>query len=190
MADMFVTTAALATLVGTVDTAKATTVIEAATAVVQAATGQDLLFLADDAAELEGDIAADFHLPQRPVTAVASVALDGEELAEDTDYTRSGAKLYRECGWQPCHPRPSKVAVVYSHGYADDDQRLQLAKSAVLMLAAAAYQNPGGAVESEKVGDYSVAYAVAEAKLEASPYLKTALRRKYGRSVGTIRQGV
>jgi len=186
MADMLVTTTKLASLVGEVDAAKATTVIEAATAVVQLHAGQDLLFLADDTAELEGDIASDLHLPQRPVTAVASVELDGEPV---TDYVRQGAKLWRACGWQRCYPRPSTVVVTYSHGYQDDDQRLQLAKSVCLVLAVAAYQNTAGAT-SERVGDYAIAYDAATAKLEASPGLKTALRRKYGRSVGSVRQGV
>lgn len=190
MADMLIEPQALANLLGrTVDEAKANEVIAAATAVVQEAAGQDLLFLADDVAEPEGDIAAELQLPQRPVTAVASVVLDGETLTEDTDFVRSGSKLWRACGWQPCYPTPSKVVVTYSHGYQADDQRLELARSVCKVLAVPAYENVVAAT-SERVGDYAIAYDAATAKLETSPTLKTALRRKYGRSVGTIRQGV
>jgi hypothetical protein len=186
MADMLVTTTKLASLVGAIDEAKAATVIEAATAVVQAAAGQDLLFLADDPAEIPGDIASELHLPQRPVTEVASVTLDGEPV---TDYVRQGSKLWRACGWQPCPGRPSTVAVTYSHGYQADDQRLELARSICLVLAVAAYQNTAGAT-SERVGDYAIAYEAATAKLDMSSAMKTSLRRRYGRMVGSVRQGV
>ena len=49
-----------------------------------------------------------------PVTAVASVAVDG---AAATDWKFVGGMLWRRCGWQPwCEP--VEVTVTFTHGYA------------------------------------------------------------------------
>lgn len=186
MTDMLITTDKLASLLGPVDLAKATTVIEACTAAVQGAVGQRLILVEDDTVTgLEGTLESEFYLPERPVSAVTSVSLDGEAV---TDYRRFGAKLWRRCGWETCPGEPSSVDVVYSHGYADDDPRLGPAKAAVLMLAANIYPNASGAT-SESIGDYSVAYDSAVTLLGDDTPLAKSLRRRYGRRVGTVRQG-
>lgn len=48
-----------------------------------------------------------------PITAVASVAVDGAVIA---DWKFVGGMLWRHCGWQPwCEP--VEVTVTYTHGY-------------------------------------------------------------------------
>lgn len=186
MADMLVTPEKLASLLGTLDEAKATTVIEAVTAAVQGCVQQRLVMVEDDEAEgLLGTLECWFELPERPVSAVTSVHLDGEEI---TDYRRFGARLWRRDGWETCPGEPSSVDVVYTHGYADDDPRIEPARAAVLMLAANVYPNPSG-VKSKSIGDYSVAYEAAAALLGDDTPLVKSLRRRYGRRVGTVRQG-
>ncbi|MEO3922705.1 hypothetical protein ABGB07_02300 [Micromonosporaceae bacterium B7E4] len=193
MADQLCTPEDLAALLQQdLDLSTATVAIEAATAVVQeAAGGQRILEVEDDEITLLGTTESWLDLPQRPVTAVTAVELDGEALTEGTgtgQYRRFGARLWRGCGWAACAYAPSTVAVTNTHGWPAGSQQLQLARSAVLGLARAAYVNPA-AVTREAIDDYSVAYEAAAAEMEASQYLKAALRRQYGRRAGLVRIG-
>ena len=153
--------------------------------------GQRIVEVVGDTATLVGTTDSWLDLPQRPVSAVTSVTLDGSAVAEGTTtgtYRRFGSRLWRDCGWATCYTEPSTVVVVYTHGYATGSQELQLARSAVLSLARGAYSNPTG-ISREAIDDYSVAYEVASAAMDASPHLKAALRRQYGRRAGLVRIG-
>jgi hypothetical protein len=97
----------------------------------------------------------------------------------------SRGRLHRRCGWRSSitYPpyAPSTVTGIYSHGYVTGDRDLELARSAVLALAAAAYGNPAAATR-EQIDDYAIQYAeTATARLDAAPSFVAALRRKYGR---------
>lgn len=173
------------------DSAKAAVLIEAATAVVQEACDtppQRLVLVEDDEIELLGDIGSWLNLPQRPVQSVSSVTLDGEALTVDDDYMRFGARLWRECGWQAKRYTPSKVGVVYSHGYPAGHQGLQLARGAVLSLIRGVYGNPEGAIQV-RIDDYAASYAKFSASLDATEYLQKALQRAYGRRAALVRFG-
>jgi hypothetical protein len=192
MADMLVTPSELAAfLQKDVDTASATLAIEIATGLVQAATEQRIVQVVNDTAVLDldrHDHGLWIALPQRPVTAVSAVLVGATPV---TDYTvqLSRGTLYRSYGWRSATltrwSAPSTVTVTYTHGYAAGDQRLQLARSAALTLAMLAYENPTGAT-SEQIDDYAVRYEAAAARMEASPALKQALRRQYGRPAGSV----
>lgn len=192
MADQLCTPEDLAALLQQdLDLATATVVIEAATAVVQAAAGQRIVEVVDDEITLLGTTDAWLDLPQRPVTAVTSVELDGTALTEGTatgNYRRFGARLWRGCGWATCWTEPSTVVVVDTHGYPTGDQGLQLARSATLGISRTVYANPAG-ITREALDDYSVAYEAAAAAMDASPHLVGALRRQYGRRAGLVRIG-
>lgn len=192
MADQLATPEDLASLLQQdLDASTATLVLEAATSVVQAVVGQRILEVVGDTATLIGGTDGWLDLPQRPVSAVTSVTLDGETVTEGTatgTYRRFGSRLWRDCGWATCYTEPSTVVVVNTHGYPTGSQELQLARSAVLSLAKGAYANPSGA-SREAIDDYSVAYEVASAQMEASPFIKAALRRQYGRRGGLVRIG-
>jgi hypothetical protein len=175
-----------------VDTASATLALEAATAVVQAVTGQRIVQVADDTVVLDLDDFDDstyLSLPERPVTAVGAVLVGATTVTDVTAQLRRG-RLYRANGWRSallaCPGGPSTATVTYTHGYPPGDQRLQLARSAVLHLASTVYANPGGATR-EQIDDYSVSYEAASARMEASPYLAAALRRQYGRTPTSVR---
>lgn len=189
MADQLATPEDLAALLQMdLDLATATVVIEAATAVVQEAAGrppQRLVLVENDEATLLGTTDSWLDLPQRPVTDVTSVTLDGGLI---TDHTRFGSRLWRSCGWAASACAPSTVQVVYSHGYPPGHQVLQLARSAVLSLARVTYANPTGQT-SERLDDYAVAYAAVAAAMEASPHLRAGIRRQYGRGAGLVRIG-
>lgn len=189
MADMLVTPSELASfLEKDLDTATATLAIELATGLVQAVTGQQIVQVADDTTELDLDDHDGGHwlyLPQGPVAAVGAVVI-GATTVLDFSVQLSRGRLYRHRGWRapiyflPYWSAPSTVTVTYTHGYAAGDQRLQLARSAVLGLAKTAYENPTG-VTSEKIDDYQVGYDPAGARLEVGDALGAALRHQYGR---------
>lgn len=196
MADQLATPEDLASfLQQDLDLATATLLIEAATAVVQeAAGGQRILEVAGDTATLIGTTDSKLDLPQIPVTAVTSVTLDGTAVTAGaagsvpSTWRRIGNRLWRTDGWQSWIGEPSTVVVVYTHGYAAPHQRLQLARSAVLTLAAVPYGNPSGATQV-KIDDYAEAYSAIAARMETARGLKSALRRQYGRGAGLVRVG-
>lgn len=202
MADQLITPTELAGhLQQDLDTATATLVIEAATAAVQGACGripQRLILVAGDTFDLAGFTSSYLRLPQRPVVSVASVVLDGVTLTAGSPgsltstYRLVGDQLWRTDGWQTYVGEPSHVTGVYTHGYAPGDQRLELARGAVVAICKAMYTNPGG-VASEKIDDYAVSYAKASAEaqgqLDASPFLGAALRKQYGAAADLVRLG-
>lgn len=189
MADQLATQADLeALLQTTLPAATATLILEAATAVVQAAAGQRLIAVVDDEIELPGTGDVWLQLPERPVTAVSSASIDGTALTFGADLRVSGSALWRRTGWAACSWEPSSITVVYSHGYAADDQALQLARSAVLGIARTAAANPSGATQVA-IDDYRAAYESTAAAMEASPALRAALRKQYGRKGGLVRIG-
>jgi hypothetical protein len=187
---MLATPQDLATLPGMadVDTATAAALLRMATSVVQAITGQTILEVKGDTIDLLGTAEADLWLPQRPVSAVTAVLVNGAAV---TYYKRFGARLHRHCGWigaggWRARCEPSTVTVTYDHGYPPGSRGLELARSVALMLAAgAATTSPG--VTSESIDDYQVVYDKMSARMEASAYLGRALRRQYGRPASTTR---
>lgn len=193
MADQFATPGDLASaLQSDLDLSTATLLIECATAVVQAEVQQRIIRVVDDVVVLdldEYDSGTRLFLPERPVVSVASVLIGATAV---TDYTVAARRstLWRALGWRSTllfYPdQPSTVTVTYTHGYAAGDQKLQLARQAVLSLATGAYSNPTGAT-SEKIDDYAVAYEAMAARMAASPYLSTSLKRQYGRTAGSAR---
>ncbi len=194
MADQLATIADLASaLQQGVDNSTATLLLECATAVVQeAAGGQRIVQVVDETLNILGLSGSWLDLPQIPVTAVASVTLDGSLLTvgtlDPTHYKLRGNRLWRTDGWQTYWGQPSDVVVVHTHGYAAGAQELQLARSAVLSLTKSCYANPSG-VTSEAIDDYNVAYQAMSAQMETTPFVKAALRKKYGRRGGLVRVG-
>lgn len=194
MADMLCEPEDLASLLEQdLDAYKATMLVECATAVVQATCDQPpqrLVAVEDDTFSLLAPYGQWLDLPQRPVTAVISVALDGDELTVDTDYKVIGSKLWRaDCWLASTATEPILVSGVYDHGYAAGHQLLQLARGAVLSLLKGVYGNPEGAVRVA-IDDYSAAYEALSAQMDASPFLMRRLQKQYGRPAGSIRVGV
>jgi len=165
--------------------ASLTMLVEIGTAVVQAEVGQRLVAVTDDSVTLLGTTDSWLDLPERPVTAVSSVAVDGTAVG---DYRLFGARLWRSCGWAPSPLEPSTVTVAYSHGYASDAQELQLARGAVLAVVRDWAANPTAAT-SLRIDDYAETYSALAARLETTTHLRAALRRQYGRRGGLVRIG-
>lgn len=192
MADQLATPEDLAALLQQ-DLDRSTTelLIECATAVVQAAAGgQRILQVVDDVATIYLDDYDDrqyLTLPQRPVTAISAVSI-GVTAVSDWVGQLNRNRLWRADGWRSTligyGDQPSTVSVTYSHGYPTGHQKLQLARSAVLMLASGGYTNPTGATR-EQIDDYAIQYAEMAGRIEASPNLIRSLRLHYGTAVGS-----
>jgi hypothetical protein len=186
MADQLATPADLVSfLQQDVDPAPAALLLEAATAVVQGTVGQRLVQVVDDTVTIDLDQCDHgpyLELPERPVTAVTAVLIGSTAV---TDYAvQSRGRLWRSYGWRSAlttfPSSPSQVTVTYTHGLTSTDQRLQLARSAVLSLAAAALVNPAGAVR-EQIDDYAVQYEAAASRMQLPDTFAALLRRRYGR---------
>lgn len=167
--------------------------IECATAIVQdAAGGQRIVQVVDDLQTiyLDGyDNSTWLTLPQRPVTDVSVVSLAGTTLTDWHPHLTTG-RLFRTCGWRSAALAdplaPTSVDITYTHGYAPGDQRLQLARAAVLQLAAHSFTNPSGAIR-EQIDDYSVQFSEMAAEMAASSNLARSLRRRYGVTSTSVR---
>lgn len=195
MADMLATRAQLASaLQKDVDNATADVWLAAATAVVQEAAGQRIVLVEDEQITLTGTTDSWLRLPQQPVRAVAAVLLDGSAVtvgaagSGGSTYRLRGSRLWRGSGWQTYVGEPSEADIIYSHGYDTDEQGIELARGTVIGLARTPYDNPS-AVTREQIDDYQVAYQVVSAALEASRYLRRALRRQYGHRASLTRIG-
>lgn len=113
------------------------------------------------------------YLPQRPVTDVASVTLNGDELTADTDYrwvaggNGRPAKLIRRFGgidsyWQTLAgfpgitSPPGEVVVTYTAGWETLPAAIE---GIVIAMTRAAFDNGGSdGVVSETTGPFSATY--------------------------------
>jgi hypothetical protein len=192
MADQLATPEDLASLLQQdLDAATADLLIECATSVVQALVGQRLIQVVNDTITLDLDELDDgvhLVLPERPVTAVGTVLI-GAQVVTDFTPQMQRARLWRARGWRSYllgyFNQPTGVTVTYTHGWPAGHQKLQLARQATLSLCSGAYANPAGATQ-ERIDDYSVTYAAMSAQMAASEFLTSALRRQYGRPVGSV----
>lgn len=162
-----------------------TLMVEVATAVVQSAAGGQRIVADTSTAILPAPAGRHLDLPQWPVRKVVSVSIDG--AAPDSLWKPDGARVWRST-WRPHRSYPVEVAVTYEHGYPDGSQGLQLARKAVLGLAAPAARNPQG-LTRRQIDDYAETYDVISTRLEASRFLKEALVAQYGRPAAGVRIG-
>jgi hypothetical protein len=174
------------------DRSTAELLLQCATSHVQSAAGQRILEVENDEITLyldSFDSDTWLSLPERPVTAVSAVSIGATPVA-DWSAQLNRSRLYRAYGWRStliAYPdAPSTVTVTYTHGYPDGHQKLQLARSATLALAAQGASNPTGALR-EQIDDYSVQYADAYARMQPSAEMVLALRNLYGRATKSVR---
>jgi hypothetical protein len=173
-----------------VDADLAALLVETATGVVQRAARQRLVQATDDAT-LSGGCSVWLRLPERPVTAVSAVTVDGSPV---TDYRRLADRLWRGCGW---YARPisttglippwSDVVVANTHGWPAGAGELQTARSYVLGLCTQAASNPTR-IEALAIDDYRESRGQLADQLGMSltrEHVK-ALRRAYGRRIGSV----
>jgi hypothetical protein len=191
MADMLATDEDLASLLQKdIDTASAVLALEIGTAVVQAAAGQRIVRATSTDETVWGGTDSVLVLPERPIVDVVAVTFGGSVLAEGTasgSWRLAPGGIWRDLGWADCPGVPSPVTVTWTHGYLPEHQKAQLGRGVVLSLARGLFLDADGRVVREQIDDYSVAYAEADAALEAKPSLMALLRKQYGRKAAMVR---
>ena len=212
---MFATAADLATLLGVVDpdaawTEQADLFLELIGADIESAAGSKII-AGTGTHLLAGTWSQDLELPNRPISSVSAVTLNGTVVGageftwNDRNLLRRGARFdldgidflddwnahgMQGSGWSSgghWGGPSSTVAVTYAWGYAADAVPGVL-RSLSLRVASRAIGNPTG-VSSEQLGVYSVQYGKSGAG-DGSSYLNAAetkmLRKKFGTTSGTI----
>jgi hypothetical protein len=172
------------------DPATAAVALAAASGVVRGRTGQDFTAVVADTVVLDGMEDQWLTLPQRPVTAVTAVAINGVTQGA-LSWWLSGSRLYRWRGWNRALVSsastafglaPTLITVTYDHGY---DEIPDDVKGAVLAIAADIVTNPAGLV-SENIDDYTWRRSESPAGTAAGVLLAAVVRR-YGTRVRTVR---
>ncbi|MFE9765114.1 hypothetical protein ACFYPC_11365 [Streptomyces sp. NPDC005808] len=141
---------------------------------------------------LEGGPGQWLTLPGLPVSAVASVELDGVAL---TDWRLRSQRLWRAVGWTGCDG-PSEVEVVQTHGLADvpsDIVDLVCRMVAGALKAQRAEADGTGlateVITSERIGDYAVTFGgdgrVSE--MDLPQYWRERLEARFGGGAQLLR---
>ncbi|MEV6450921.1 hypothetical protein AB0M75_06400 [Streptomyces anulatus] len=141
---------------------------------------------------LEGEADTRLRLPGPPVTAVASVLLDGAAV---TDWRLTGGRLWRAAGWAGAGG-PSEATVTYTHGLptvpADIVDLVCRIAAAALLSHRSEDDGTGIAaadIRSERIGDYAVTYGddglISE--MELPDYLRERLAARFGGGAELVR---
>lgn len=165
------------------DMDQADLLLAGATARIRALTGQWISEVVDDVFTTDAPVSRVLWLPQRPVTAVASVTVDGDVV---TDWVRRGSRLRRTGPWATACEE-SEVVVTYTHGYEADSEGMELARDACLAMAGWARGNIGG-LKQRTIDDFTQIFG-DESQWD---YLGKALIKQYGKrpTTGSINVGV
>lgn len=148
----------------------------------------------DDEVTLDGTGIDSLVLPQRPLSEVTAVSVDGVELVVEDDYLVDPDRgvLFRVNGtWTIGH---RNVVVTYSHGYAltEDDVTPDIervpssVRSVALQLAAAIWRSAGptaatdAAITSETIGGYNYTVDAETVRANAATYLTEDMRIALG----------
>jgi len=153
--------------------------VEMATGLIQDVAGQRIVQVTDTAVIDVMDWSVWLDLPQKPISSVATIVLDGTTI---TDWFIRGQRLFRRVGWQTTWLVPAQAKVTYTHGYATGSQYLQVGRLACLSLGQVGYGHPNPAVTSEAIDDYKVTFAEAMARMVDSftEFMKERIRNAYG----------
>lgn len=170
----------------------ASTYLAVASAAVRDAAGVPIL-QATSTVKLEGKPGRWLQLPGPPVTAVATVKLDGETI---TDWRLRSDALWRANGWEPVWCEPSEVTVTQTHGLVEvpaDIVDLVCRLATAALVAWRSSEDGSGLaasdIQSERIGDYSVTYNQQGPRLtemEIPEYLRDRLAARFGGNVAVL----
>ncbi|WP_326659618.1 hypothetical protein [Streptomyces sp. NBC_00385] len=137
----------------TIDEAQAAEKIAAAETVIRAELQQSIDAVAGAAIDLVGNGRRVINLPERPVTAVASVTIDGHTPLISTEYRWNRYGILTRLGG--CWPLDAAVTVLCDYGYATTPAPV---KQVCLQVAGRAWVRPSTGLAAESLGDRSVTY--------------------------------
>ena len=153
------------------DTDQAELLLAGATAKIRSDVGQWISEVVDDVWTTDAPVSRVLWLPQRPVTSVASVTVDGDAA---TDWRLRGSRLIRSIPWADGCVE-SEVVVTYTHGHPLESEEMALARDACMALAGWARGNSTG-LKQRSIDDYTEIFG-DEAQWE---YLNKTLIKAYG----------
>lgn len=133
--------------------------LASATSVIQDYVGQTLTYVEDDEITLDGSNTDVLVLPELPVTEVASVEIDGEELGED-DYEvdfENGLLVLDAGTWGVAK---QSIAVIYTHGYEEIPSGIR-----AICLQAAGRMFAQAGIAQEQIGATSIRYGAVGVSL-------------------------
>lgn len=142
---------------------RADALLTIASGLVQREARQTIEQVEDDSLSRPGTVASRFRLPERPVTEVASVTVDGELLDGDEWHVEGDEVVRTRVLGQDTFPVASSggfgtpdesVVVVYTHGYATIPDAV---KAVVLEVVARVWVNPAGVMQ-ERLGAAQFTY--------------------------------
>lgn len=128
---------------------------------------QDVSAVIDDVMTREAPDGPWLELPQRPVTTVTSVSINGHVVG---DYSQIGDRLYRVFGWRwpsvdtippmAIYGLKSTLSVTYDHGYATIPDVIA---TVCRRMALRAFINPTGVTSQEgSIDDFGTKVAYAD----------------------------
>lgn len=141
---------------------------------------------------LEGEPGQWLTLPGLPITAVASVELDGVAV---TDWRLRSHRLWRAAGWTGCDG-PSEAEVTQTHGLPTVPEDIVDLVCRMVAAALVAYRSEddgtglaAGNITSERIGDYAVTYGSNGliTEMELPDYLRERLAARFGGGVSLLR---
>lgn len=153
----------------TVDTVAAEALLDEASSLIVSVVGHSIVEVEDDEMTLRGNWTRRLDVPAWPVTAVASVTLDGTLLTEGTDYTwQADGAIWRPRAVDPTFPTLTPMTVGAHWGGPDVDVVVVAThglttcpawvRAICLDVVARAYVSPDGVVR-EQIDSYSVTYS-------------------------------
>lgn len=154
------------------DTDQAELLLAGATARIRALTGQWISEVENDVFTTDAPVSRVLWLPERPVTSVASVTLDGVAV---TDWVLRGSRLRRAVPWATACEE-SEVVIVYTHGHGLESEGIELARDACMALAGWARGNTSG-LKQRTIDDFTQVFG-DESQWE---YLNKTLCKHYGK---------
>ncbi len=192
MADLVTATELAAYLQRDLDTSSATQAVAQASAIVRAWTRQNIDQQTYTGVKLpieSYDWSWGVQLPQRPVTAVSSVAVNGTTYVLGTDYAWNGfspwIRLSQITRSSASFQDDPVATVTYTAGYATVPDEV---KSVVCAVAGRIYDNPTG-LRTYAIDDHSETYAGADDQLAGMALLapEQAILKRYRAAAGSVR---
>jgi hypothetical protein len=173
------------------ETAIVETYLDVASAAVREAAGTPISETTSTVT-LEGEPGQWLTLPGLPISAVATVELDGVAV---TDWRLRSHRLWRAAGWTGCDG-PSEAEVTQTHGLATVPADIVDLVCRMVAAALVAYRAEDGGqglaaknIRAERIGDYSVTYGgdglITE--MELPDYLRERLAARFGGGMSLLR---
>lgn len=127
-------------------------------------------------------------LPVRPVTAVASISLDGSPA---TGWKLVNGDLWRREGWYTCEPVEVEITLTCGLPQVPAHIVQLVCDLAILGTKTAAEGALDPRVVAERIDDYAVTFAKGAEAVASSmtipPMTRHSLRAQFGRGVGSVR---